>query len=58
MPPFKHFCLPWTNGKGNNALCIIGLGCNCELSIEDVQKLLNEADLEGRFEVLSSECSY
>lgn len=56
--PFKHYCLPWTKGNGDNALCKIGLGCNCELTPQEVQNLLNEAGLMGRFELFNSECSY
>lgn len=56
--PFKHYCLPWTKGSGDNALCKIGLGCNCKLTHEDVQNLLNEAGLMGRFKLFNSQCSY
>ena len=56
--PFKHYCLPWTRGNGDNALCIIGIGCNCRLNAEDVKRLLNEAGLMGRFELFNSGCSY
>jgi hypothetical protein len=56
--PFAHYCLPWTNGDGNNALKAIGLGCNCELTKEDVNSILINAGLSGEFQLFRSECSY
>lgn len=56
--PFNHYCLPWTKGNGNNALCRIGLGCNCKLSVEDIKRMLKEVGLGGRFELFNSQCSY
>lgn len=56
--PFRHYCLPWTKGNGNNALCKIGLGCNCKLTPHDIQQMLNQSGLAGRFELFKSQCSY
>lgn len=54
----KHYCLPWTKGKGDHALCAIGLGCNCELDAENLKQMLEEAGISGRFDLLQSQCSY
>lgn len=56
--PFTHYCLPWTHGNGDNALCRIVLGCNCEFGIPDLEKMFNDADVKGRIEVFKSSGSY
>lgn len=56
--PFNHYCLPWTKNKGDNALKAIGLGCNCELTQDDLQAIMTEAGLGGRFDLFKSQCSY
>lgn len=56
--PFNHYCLPWTKGNGNNALKIIGIGCNCNLTELYIQELLNNSGLSGQFEIYKSKCSY
>lgn len=56
--PIKHYCLPWTRVDGDNALSQIGLGCNSNLSPDDVKQLLNNAGLSGHFGIFNSNCSY
>lgn len=56
--PFKHYCLPWTKGNGDNAIKVIGLGCNCELSDADIKDVLSNAGVLGKFEIFKSHCSY
>jgi hypothetical protein len=56
--PFPHYCLPWTKGNGDNALKAIGLGCNCELSQDDLQTIMENAGLSGDFDIFNSKCSY
>ena len=56
--PFPHYCLPWTKGDGYNALKAIGLGCNCDITQEDIKKMMIATDQSGDFEIFNSECSY
>lgn len=56
--PFLHYCLLWTNGNGDNALKAIGLGCNCDLTQEDIKEIMMDAGLAGEFQLFKSECSY
>ena len=56
--PFPHYCLPWTNGNGDNALKAIGLGCNCDLTQEKIKEIMTAAGLAGEFQLFKSECSY
>ncbi len=56
--PFPHYCLPWTKANGENALKAIGLGCNCELSRDDLRTIMENAGLSGSFNLFNSKCSY
>lgn len=56
--PFFHYCLPWTSKDGSTALKSIGLGCNCELTQDDIQSILTCAGLSGKFMFFRSESSY
>jgi len=56
--PFPHYCLPWTNGNGDNALKAIGLGCNCDLTQEKIKEIMTAAGLAGELQLFKSECSY
>lgn len=56
--PFTHFCLHWNRGDGDNALKIIGLGCNCELTQNKLQSILIDAELSGTFQLFKSKCTY
>lgn len=56
--PSRHYCLPWTKDYGDNALKIIGLGCNCDLTEKEIKKLFVDSGLKGRFELFRSRCSY
>lgn len=56
--PHPHYCLPWTNGKGDNALKVIFLGCNCHLTKKDIEKIMTEAGITGNFYLNNSESSY
>lgn len=58
IEPFVHYCLPWTMGNGDNALKVIGLGCNCELTQDDLSSILKNAGLSGQIQIFRSECSY
>ncbi len=56
--PVTHYCLPWTNGNGDNALKAIGLGCNCELNEADLRTIMTSTGVSGRFDLFKSKCSY
>ena len=56
--PFTHYCMPWRNATGSRALKSIGLGCNYELTEENVKSILLNAGLSGEFCLFKSECSY
>lgn len=57
--PFNHYSLPWANSfNGTTALRVIGMGCNCSLDKNEIQKILTNAGLCGEFGIFRSTCSY
>jgi hypothetical protein len=56
--PLPHYCLPWTNGNGDNALKEIGLGFNCDLTQEQIKEIIMEANFDGEFQLFKSKCPY
>jgi hypothetical protein len=56
--PFSHYLLPWTDENEGAALKAIGLGCNCELTQNDVHSILTSSGLNNSFTLFKSECSY
>lgn len=53
----NHYEIPWIKGA-SQALKSICIGHNCELSEDDVKKLLEENGIEANIQIKHSECTY
>lgn len=56
--PYAHYCLPWTYGNNDIALSEIVLGCNCNISENEVRNLLIENGINRNVNIKKSSGSY